>query len=179
MKFVTTFILLAGIFASTAHAHTFKEVDKLQNADAQLILSLAEQINEQDAAVTAVGSYVVEEFRPAQRQTERLTDLYQRVAKHVLHRDHPITGDEDGYDLGVFTAADDERAITQALGELGEFGESGVQLVKAVKQAADKGLLVLIGTGSGNNTMATILVVVDPATQEFCYLVGSNFGADS
>jgi hypothetical protein len=175
MKMKSLVLVLSTILlASNAFAHTLKTVGSLTNRSANQALSVAEDINKKNEKTTAVNSYKVTGLEI--KEGEDKDDAYIRVLKSALHRDYPITGDDGGYDISALGARATSKEIAAALGD-SPFSESA-ELVTAIHGALASGLLVVAGTGSGNNTMATIVGIIDEKKGELLYLIDSNFGSD-
>lgn len=118
------------------------------------------------------------------RSGETKLDMIERLVKYSLHRDFPITGDDGGYSFDRLpknmTAKDLEtkaKDMTYLLTD--EASPDAPQLKALLLKASKNGLVVLAGSGSGNNTFADIIVAADPNRLEFVVLMTSNFGSDS
>lgn len=175
-------ILLAlGVFAlsAVASAHTLQSIAKMTNPQAQAVLDLADSIEKADSRFTAVASYKIVQIKPVRKTNEDDVDVYIRVLKYSLHRDYPITGNDGGYGIGPLDTNMNSYKWGDTLQYFSRDDEAmSAQLQKALTVAAQSGLIVLSGDGSGNNTMASIIAVVDPLNNEMMYLMNSNFGSD-
>jgi len=185
-------LLLAAIALQTpAHAHSFKPIKK---ATAPQTEKIRAAIAEASASLTArIGdfgggapyeAYKVTKISPARGDEETDVEVFQRIIEASLHRDYPITGDEDGYSLARYTDPKDfERAVPDGFSDHAdddEAMEKCVAMVKLLKASLkNKNLFVYMGTGSGNNTFADIIAVYDKKNNEFIYFVRSNFGSDN
>jgi len=102
--------------------------------------------------------------------------------KFALHRDYPITGDDGGYGFSRISDEKEFKKVTFNMDWLFRTEVLEIQydnLKAALLEAAKKdNLVVLIGGGSGNNTMAEIVAVLDTKNNEIVYLMNSNFGSD-
>ena len=173
---VSLFVFLS---AAAASAHNLQSVQSVSNPAQAEFLKVANAVNADNTQFTAVAAYKIKEVKPARKAGESLEDMYIRVLKAALHRDYPITGDDGGYGFNVIKAGSSADEIARQMDDwVDTESEVGAGLIPALQKSLQQGLVVLSGSGSGNNTMAVILAVVNPQTQEMVYLVYSNFGSD-
>ena len=171
--------LFVFLSAAAASAHTLQSVKNVSNAAQAEFLKTAEGIHAENDKFTAVASYKIKAIQPAAKAGESVEDVYIRVLKFALHRDYPITGDDGGYSFSSLDANSSTQDIAKQLGDwVDTESDAGKNLVPSIQQSLQQGLLVLVGGGSGNNTSADIVAVVNTKTQEMVYLVFSNFGSD-
>ncbi|MEK6704213.1 MAG: hypothetical protein AABZ06_00325 [Bdellovibrionota bacterium] len=167
------------IIATNTFAHTLKSIKEPTNPALNPLDTIASKLSKEN--FFAANTYKVVKFKPEQKPYESLEDLYIRVLKSTLHRDFPITGDEDGYDLGVL---DKNCSLKQVKADIAEGISHNLdlddynKLTNAMMVALQAGMIIITGSGSGNNTYAYIVAAVDTKNQELVYLISSNFGSD-
>ena len=194
LKFIVPMILSAVVFGFTltTQAHEFREISRARNKSMEKARvdarDLAQAMNRQyedmgGPAGTVFSAYRVKKFAPKQKKDETTEQLYTRVLKAALHRDYPITGDDGGYSFRVINASEEvDSYLPEFLASYPEpdddIGRQIGDFTNTLDEAVGNGLLVLIGSGSGNNTAAEIIAVCDPKNKEFFYIMDSNFGSD-
>ena len=194
LRFIIPAILGVVVFgfAPTTSAHELKKINRARNQsmeEARVVArDVAQALNRQyedmgGPAGTVYSAYRVKKFAPKQKKDETTKQLYLRVLKSALHKDYPITGDDGGYDFQIIPASEEvDSHLPEFLADYPEpddnIGRGISDLIGALNDALENGLLVLIGSGSGNNTMAEIVAVCDPRNKEFFYIMDSNFGSD-
>lgn len=151
------------------------DLKKATNPDLESFRQVAQSMASDQWTVSTAYKAAPDAAKPGETPAQTI----ERLAKFSLHRDYPITGDEDGYDLAVVSPNTPDAKLESTLDQdwIEQTGK-GTQAMAALAQALKDGLLVLSGSGSGNNTMASIIVVADPASMEFVTLMNSNFGSD-
>ena len=195
LKFVVPAILGVVVFgfALTTQAHELKKISRARNQSMEaarvVARDVAQALNRQyedigGPAGTVYNAYRIKKFAPKQKRDETTEQLYLRVLKSALHKDYPITGDDGGYDFQLISASEEvDSHLPEFLADYPEpdddIGRGISDLISALNNALENGLLVLIGSGSGNNTTAEIVAVCDPKNKEFFYIMDSNFGGDS
>ncbi len=195
LKFIVPAILGVVVFgfALTTSAHELKKINRARNQSMEaarvVARDVAQALNRQyedigGPAGTVYSAYRVKKFAPKQKKDETTEQLYLRVLKSALHKDYPITGDDGGYSFRVIHASEEiDSHLPEFLADYPEpdddTGRIISDLVSALNNALENGLLVLVGSGSGNNTTAEIIAVCDPKNKEFFYIMDSNFGGDS
>jgi hypothetical protein len=178
MKFLA--LIVASLVSVSAHAHRFERIEEMSNSQAQAVLKASDAINAKKPRFTASVAYKVTQIKPAQKAGESESHFYVRILKSALHRDYPITGDDGGYDFGQLSAANARRTIEDDIRDYYIADDLSDELIVALDQAAqDDSLIVVTGSGSGNNTFAYIAAVIDPARNEIVVFISSNFGSDS
>ncbi|HLD74296.1 MAG TPA: hypothetical protein VJB34_05290 [Bdellovibrionota bacterium] len=194
LKFIVPTILSVVVFgfALTTSAHELKRINRARNQSMEAARVAARDVAQamnrryedgNTGGGTVFNSYRVKKFAPKQKKNETTAQLYLRVLKSALHKDYPITGDEGGYDFQVISASEEvDSHLPEFLADYPEpddnIGRGISDLIGALNDALENGLLVLIGSGSGNNTMAEIVAVCDQRNKEFFYIMDSNFGSD-
>ena len=179
MKFKSLALALTLTLISTgaARAHVTQPIQELSDPAANQFLSAAKFVDTSDPEGTARAAYQIQKFSPARAGGEGNGAFAIRLLKALLHRDYPITGDEGGYSLSLISGSNAEKQIQSAVNM--EFEDDAEQVVvAALKAAVQAKLVVIAGSGNGNNTSAVIFAVVDPKTNELAYLIRSNFGRD-
>ncbi|MGZ3723760.1 MAG: hypothetical protein ACXVA9_12545 [Bdellovibrionales bacterium] len=184
----TLALVTSMVMAAQAGAHSFKAIKSSKDRDlaatmkvAQAFTNAANKANSgSSSGSTVYKAYSVTEIKPPQGKKESDADLYIRIAKAVMHRDFPITGDDGGYDVKLIS----KKSELKNLGDIFTQDTDGMadpvkELQTQLQAAIDSGLLVYSATGSGNNTMASVLIVAYPATGELFYVMDSNFGSDN
>jgi hypothetical protein len=177
------FILFATLLSLSvaAQAHKLKRTTKPSD-------EIVKQLSEKGATLAkedgfASNTYKVIAITPlkAKNSNETATDKILRVIKSTLHKDYPITGDDGGYTLSVMQSPDQVEKAMRDFDDSNYDETSKVlpSILQLAKNAVAKKLFVVVGTGSGNNTMANILAVYSPNSQELTYLIESNFGSDN
>lgn len=176
---VSTPLIVPSTSSSRRHATYFLKAIKAASSPAMnRFMGAAAQIDGANPRFTGTNAYRV--VGNATRAGESQPDRYLRLIKRSLHHDWPITGNDGGYSLGYLTKSSTARDIDRVLGST-LFIDSDADnkvVTDAILAALKSGLKVAIGTGSGNNTYAYIVAVVDPRKREFTCLVNSNFGSD-
>lgn len=181
MKFVRYALLTSGfVFVTQAFAHDFRPIksfsDKTMRDTYAATQKLEKEIGMNSGEGAVLKAYEIKEISPKRKKGESNDALYQRVLKARIHADFSITGDDGGYSLSAPKSAQDvEKDLPDDLNS----GNSSAAFVAALKDALKSGLMVIEGTGSGNNTAASIVAVVDVQNQEFFYIMDSNFGSDN
>lgn len=179
MKHPRLIALLVGIlWTGLAGAHSLVSISSPKNTSLKKFAARVQKINHSDLANTAAASYQVRAISPARKPGESVGALYQRILKYSLHRDHPITGDEQGYGFREIKNQDELEAEIARLANLYS-GRHLAVLKEVLTSALNTQLLVLVGLGSGNNTVADIIAVVDVKNKQFSYFLYSNFGSDN
>lgn len=174
-------LFLITVLPPAAQAHELKTINAVTNAQAQAVLAASEALHAEDKKFTAVESFKIVKIAPARKEGESLEDLYGRILENSLHAEYPITGDEEGYSIGQVSGTGARREIEH---DVRDFYIQDKALEEAFISAVDAAaqnpnLIVLMGSGSGNNTSAYIIAVADPANNELVYFISSNFGSDS
>lgn len=184
--------LTGAISASPLFAHKLEKLKKPSTDELRDFRTLADDISAADAKeskklklVNSVRtvSHRISEISP-KKKNEKPAVTMRRVLGYALHKTWPITGDDGGYSFIVLTKDSDEGTVEEALNEACYYYDENrldgsKQLRSTLTGALKKGLLVFVGAGSGNNTIASIIAVADPENNEFVILIQSNFGSDS
>jgi hypothetical protein len=186
-------IAILTILTVNSFAHTTQDLNVATNSVVEASRSLGESVaSELDKRYDHIGggtvfrAYKITKLSPGRKANESDADFAVRVVKSLLHRDYPITGDDGGYDFTKLAPKSEaemkvyfdrnlewlENSSDTAPKALPEFIKSLASVTKQV------GVVVLDGNGSGNNTMASILAVVDLNRNELFYIMDSNFGSD-
>ncbi len=106
-----------------------------------------------------------------------------RNLKRALHHDYPITGDEGGYSFDRLVNKSRGEILKNFATEFTDNEDAGEELEKLTiileKASHNPNYMVLSGEGSGNNTFAAIIAVINMKTSEISYIMYSNFGSDN
>jgi len=205
MKLFYSLLTVSLLFSGTnGVAHHFEKLTQSKDATLEQVMkaekafeqtmSLQEKNNNEPESTAYAAYHVTEAAHKAvgkkaksKRRGKKETDLqmYTRIVKNALHKDYPITGDDGGYNLVVMKTVEEIKKDIPYPFTAEEDGpaKEAKALLEALEKAEKENLPVLIGTGSGNNTMADIVIVIDPNKKDktqfdFAYLISSNFGSD-
>jgi hypothetical protein len=178
-------VSIALAFAAPAFGHDFKSIKSFSDKTMRNTYAAAQKVQKERSKLfqnigggTVIAAYEIEKISPKRQKGETQEQLYIRVLKARLHTDYPITGDDGGYRVSrVKSGQEVEASLGDAFTDSTNV-PSAPELIDGLKAAADKGLMVLTGDGSGNNTVASFVAVVDVKNQELFYLLDSNFGSD-
>lgn len=185
-------IILTFAFSLMAQAHSTKDIKTMKNSVANKALHAAATIQDimdaqygNEGGGVVMGIYKVTEITPAAKPGESMDQTMLRVLKSILHRDYPITGDDGGYSFDVLNGKSADfvlKDVDQNFGlrdlEEGDLASKALATTLALA-GKDSSLVVLSGSGSGNNTSAAIVAVLDLKNRELFYLMSSNFGSDN
>ena len=164
--------------ASLACAHDLSALSHAANPALESFLRYANTHSK--ASSRATTAYQIDKISP-KKAGEKIDATIERVVSFSLHRDYPITGDDGGYSFSYLTKSSSAGEVDNALDDLSDIfdgSSEATQLRHLVNSALKANLLVLVGTGSGNNTEAQILVIADRANLQFVTFIDSNFGSD-
>ncbi|HAZ13364.1 MAG: hypothetical protein A2X86_14925 [Bdellovibrionales bacterium GWA2_49_15] len=178
-KMILSFVLF--LFVMATNATTLKPIKTVKDAKLALFDKVTVQIC---AGKEDIVSSNYKFFDLTVRPNEQITDAYLRAVKLALHRDYPMTGDDGGYSLTILDASITVNQLNRMIPS--SFYENDSYPRKVLKKlntaliasAKNKNLRVFIGRGSGYNTSAEIIVVLDVKNKEFIYLLESNFGRE-
>jgi hypothetical protein len=188
MNFKTTFsaLTMALAFGLSAQAHQLQNIKTPTDPVAAAVLTKGNAWAEsmKDGAVTE--SFKVTKLTPsAKNPNESEEEALTRVLKYHLHRTYPITGDDGGYGFTKMNGQTERNLRVKMddwfVGNGDEIMEAPIaELLNALLPASQsQDLVLLYGSGSGNNTAAYIIAVLDLKNKEITYLMVSNFGSDN
>ncbi|MDD2716873.1 MAG: hypothetical protein PHW04_13350 [Candidatus Wallbacteria bacterium] len=170
-------MVIALGFCLSLSAHTLKPIGRATDATMNKFIDYAKPLCNDWFVMSA---YKIEKVSPV-NAGESKEQTMERVIRYALHRDYPITGDDGGYSFklvkGQITAKDLVKLMGTLYIDVEQYQADQASAILA--EAASNGLWVYIGTGSGNNTMAYIVAIADPKTDEIIYTMNSNFGSDN
>lgn len=173
-------------FGFSAQAHRYEDVKTLTNPLAAEVLAKGNAWAKTIKDGSVVEAFHISELTPsAKNPHESEQEALIRVLKFHLHKNYPITGDDGGYGFARlsgkteedlkrkmddwFYGGGDDESVDAAMSDL-------LKSFLPINRSQD--LIMLQGSGSGNNTAAYILAVVDLKNHEIVYLMVSNFGSD-
>ena len=170
MRILVSMLVVLSL-ATGAHASDFKPVKTLKNAKLQ---ALSEAMDKFEGRFVRSGAYTVTRKTDLNGRTEK--ERRKAILKETLHRYSGASLDEG---IDIRTAA----SAAEAVSTVNDAGQDDSQPWKPFEKAmgpafADKSLEIYAGTGSGNNTMASMVCVYDKTNDQVVYIIFSNFGSD-
>lgn len=182
----------SSLNASSTRGHQLDNLSHFKNSniqdlslDAEKIAKIYHKQFEGLGGDVVLSTYSIKKISPPQKPNETLPEMYLRILKFALHRDYPITGDDGGYWFDIIQSGDKvKKSLPNFLWK--NDGDDNAELDALLKgftpkleQTVNEKIIAYMGGGSGNNTSAAILALVDIENNEFFYIMDSNFGSDN
>lgn len=180
----TKILLIPALFAALAmsaqsHAAGLTQLKKPTNAALQAVIKSGDSFSQNEAS-GAFRVTLASDASGRSREEQRLNALKQAIHAHFG------ADFSDGIKLDLEPSS--EKGVQQALSDLsidsnsnGEAGDEAASkaLEAALRRAvADSGIELYSGSGSGNNTEATLIGLYDTKNDELIFVGFSNFGSE-